>query len=109
MAITEVTMYRIVCDGDNCDASAQEGDFYAWSDPGQALGEAEGADWLTLDDKHYCDGCVSSSADLRFEMIQQRDGLPEEGTGISHCRACHGVDGDPLGPRCGHTAGCPEC
>lgn len=45
----------------------------------------------------------------RFAALQVRDGLPCPDTGITHCRACHGADGDPLGPRCGHTAGCPEC
>lgn len=44
-----------------------------------------------------------------FEAIQARDGLPCPQTGLTHCRTCHGVDGDPHGPRCGHYAGCPEC
>lgn len=46
----------------------------------------------------------------RFAAVQARDGFPDEDTGMAgHCRACHDVDGDPGGPRCGHTAGCPEC
>jgi hypothetical protein len=45
----------------------------------------------------------------RFRAAQARDGLPDPDTGISHCKACHGVDLDPHGPRCGHTFGCPEC
>jgi cytochrome c553 len=46
----------------------------------------------------------------RFEEVQVRDGFPDMETGVAgHCRACHEVDGDPYGPRCGHYAGCPEC
>jgi hypothetical protein len=56
---------------------------------------------------HYA--FVSAAVIARFRAVQARDGLPEEGTGITHCRACHGADLDPDGPRCGHTFGCPEC
>lgn len=45
----------------------------------------------------------------RFSAAQARDGLPDPDTGQSHCAACHSADLDPDGPRCGHTAGCPEC
>lgn len=50
-----------------------------------------------------------ASRRIAYTAVQLRDGLPCQDTGISHCVACHGADGDPQGPRCGHTAGCPEC
>jgi len=61
MSIREVTMYRVVCDGKDCGACAQEdGDYYAWTDAGQAEGKAEDADWITTGDgKHYCPDCTT--------------------------------------------------
>jgi hypothetical protein len=60
MALTEVIMYRVVCD--RCGASAQD-DMeyygYAWLDPAQAIEEATNDDWLiTPDGGHYCRECV---------------------------------------------------
>jgi len=54
--ITEVTMYRVVCDGPDCTASAQDyGDFYAWLDDDAAEQEARDGDWLVTEDgKHLC-------------------------------------------------------
>ena len=61
MSIREVTMYQIVCDGEDCGANAQEdGDYYAWADDGQAEDEATSYDWITTDDrKHYCPECTT--------------------------------------------------
>jgi hypothetical protein len=47
--ITEVTMYRVVCDKDGCGESAQDdGEYYAFLDAGQAIDEAVSADWYVV-------------------------------------------------------------
>lgn len=57
MGIEEVTMYRIVCDGDECKASPQDdSDYYAWASVDGAELDADGADWFKSEDGsiHYC-------------------------------------------------------
>lgn len=59
MSFQEVTMYRVVCDGDGCRTSAHDdGDFYAWADKDQAMTEADSGDWLCRDDGHWCPRCI---------------------------------------------------
>jgi len=49
MSIQTVPMYRVVCDHDGCDASAQDdGEHWAWSDHGYALQEATNRDWYVV-------------------------------------------------------------
>lgn len=74
---------------------------YGWDNLGPAAREsAQAAARKAISD------CAALAS---FLAAQTRDGLLEDDTGISHCAACHGADLDPDGPRCGHTAGCPEC
>jgi hypothetical protein len=57
VTVQEVTMYRVVCN--RCGYSAQDGsDYYAWIEPGQAVDDADGDDWLIRDDGHWCRDCV---------------------------------------------------
>lgn len=54
MAYQEVTMYRLVCDEDGCDASAQDGgEYVAWAEHEGCDSEAEGADWHHTDDGRW--------------------------------------------------------
>lgn len=77
MGIQEVTMYRVVCDGPECEASPQdEDDYWAWADAGMAYDRANDGDWYTattedgtitaLCDKHAptcdCTGCDACRA-----------------------------------------------
>lgn len=58
MSFTQVTMWRITCDG-GCGAHADDdGDFYAWADKDQAETEAGSGDWLCRDDGHWCPACT---------------------------------------------------
>lgn len=57
MAITQITMYRIVCD--RCGKSAQDGtDYYAWQDKDAAVLDAENDGWLLRDDGDWCNDCT---------------------------------------------------
>ena len=49
--IKEVTMYRVLCDVENCDASPQDGDYWAWAQRDIALQDAVDADWYVVTDK----------------------------------------------------------
>lgn len=53
--IQEVTMYRVVCDQDGCEKSAQDDtEFFCWSDQESARNDAESADWYMRKDLHLC-------------------------------------------------------
>lgn len=65
--IKEVTMFRVICD--DCGASAQEGDYYAWADTEGALEEASGADWIMPRGgvgPHICRPCFEARAVRMF-------------------------------------------
>lgn len=54
--IKELTMYTVVCD--ECRQQLNEGDeIIAWSDKVNAQDIAMKADWVTVDNKHYCNDC----------------------------------------------------
>ncbi len=56
--IKEVTMYTVICD--NCGADVNKDQEYScWGDRGYARDFAVDADWVEVDDKHYCDQCFS--------------------------------------------------
>ena len=57
MSVRKVTMYRIVCDKDGCEASPGDtSDFYAWSDAEGAEAELEDSfyNWYRGVRGHYC-------------------------------------------------------
>jgi len=54
--IKEVKMYTIVCD--NCGKDVCEGDeFSGWNDKSYVEDIRDNADWVKIDDKHYCTDC----------------------------------------------------
>jgi rubredoxin len=53
--ISEVTMYRAVCD--RCGHEPDGTDFYAWADADSAVEAADGEGWEMIDDRHYCPEC----------------------------------------------------
>lgn len=58
MALKEVAMYTVVCDG--CGKDAGEGaEIVAWSDRDGALETADYSDWSVhrADGRHLCDEC----------------------------------------------------
>jgi hypothetical protein len=71
VTIKEVTMWQVICEG--CGACAQEGDFYAWADAGQAEAEAEASEWVISDSGHWCPGCIVLDDD--GEMVPTAEDL----------------------------------
>lgn len=67
--IKELTMYTVVCDecGKHLDVADE---IIAWQDKGSALDIAMEADWLTIDDKHYCPYCYYHDEDDKL-IIQK--------------------------------------
>ena len=52
--IEEVTMYRVLCDREDCGDSPQDGDYYAWAQRDIALQDAVDADWYVTDKGTLC-------------------------------------------------------
>jgi len=58
MSLKSASYYSVECDGEGCDANAQEcGEFSAWAQADYALDEAISNGWLEVKDKHYCEEC----------------------------------------------------
>lgn len=78
--IEHVTMYRVICD--ECGASAQDGEYYAWLESGQAWDDADNADWVggAAGPRHYCRECVTARH-RRIFGIQSGDPSPDHGYG----------------------------
>ncbi len=74
MSIEEVPMYRVVCDGPGCAASAQdETDYWGWADSDAAVDDAKNAGWLVTEDgKHYCEdhSTWSENEDARVPLLE---------------------------------------
>lgn len=57
MSIKTEPYYWLECDEPDCrNISTESSEHTAWSDINGALEQAEGAEWLLIDGKHYCDG-----------------------------------------------------
>ena len=69
--IKELRMYTVVCD--NCGADVNEdAEYSCWSDEGYAQDIAMEADWVTVDDKHYCTDCYYYDEDDKL-IIQSKE------------------------------------
>ena len=72
--IRELTMFAVVCD--ECGQEVNVGDEIAWIDKGYALDMAWEADWVTVDDKHYCPDCYYYDEEDKL-IIQSKEGSKE--------------------------------
>lgn len=58
MSIQKVEMYTVVCDNCNTDIGSTQ-DYSCWNDKDCAEENAMNSEWIKVDNKHYCDECVS--------------------------------------------------
>lgn len=71
MTIKPVTMYQVVCD--SCGKSADDGEFFAFSDPGGALTDAGWADWKQIEGKDYCPDCYEWDDEADEPRVRERE------------------------------------
>lgn len=58
MSVKKVEMFTVICD--NCQESADEGsDYSCWNDENQANDVAMDADFIQVNECHYCPKCYS--------------------------------------------------
>lgn len=72
MSVKETSYYSVVCDYPGCTATAQDGDYSAWSDPSQAYEEAVDGEWLILygdESRDYCPAHTIRSWDEEDEEV----------------------------------------
>lgn len=56
MTIKSAPYYWLECDSEGCAMKTSDlGEYTAYADEGYAEEEAAAHDWITRDDKHYCD------------------------------------------------------
>lgn len=57
MSIKSEPYYWLECDELDCtNISTESSEHTAWSDINGAIEQADGAEWLIVGDRHYCDG-----------------------------------------------------
>lgn len=97
MAYQEVTMYRLVCDADDCTASPQDdSDYWAWGSKEGAASDAEDCGWWLDDDgRHLCDEHRPTCSACGGGLYQDR--TEPDGKGGRLCEDC--PPGEGQGPR----------
>lgn len=93
-------MYRVLCDAEDCDASASDGtEYYAWNAVEGALNDAECAGWKIKPSSHFCeahlqDVCSSEDCEETEGLLAAQDGWMyciehvAEGGGPAICLTC---------------------
>ena len=66
--IKESTIYTVICD--NCKTDVNEGEEYsAWNDAGYAEDIASYANWVKVDEYHYCPKCYTYDDDDNLVVL----------------------------------------